>query len=149
MLTHVNRISEGAYYEAHQQLRTISARYVKSADYDSAIDLLHQGALALLKAGQGGSGGDLAVQLVDVLEKRGGGVSATDKSKLLGILRAFPPDEPTKKKYVQSMIQWSAKDGDFPMGDPELHHGIGVIYAEGTLSYRESSVLLSGRLLPG
>ena len=42
---------------------------MKAQDWDSAIDVLHGGALALLKAGQGGSGGDLSRALVDVLSK--------------------------------------------------------------------------------
>lgn len=63
------RISEGSYYEAHQQLRVIASRYVKSANWPAATEILHGGALALLKAGQGGSGGDLGLFLVDVLNK--------------------------------------------------------------------------------
>ena len=63
------RISEGSYYEAHQQIKTIVNRYVKASDWDSAIDVLYGGALALLKAGQGGSGGDLGCYLVDVYGK--------------------------------------------------------------------------------
>ena len=51
--------------------------------------------------------------------------------KLLALLRAFPQSEPTKKKYVTEMIQWSAKFGDYPNGDPELHHAAGILYAEG------------------
>ena len=47
----------------------VASRYVKSSDWDSAIDILHGGALALLKAGQGGSGGDLGCFLVEVLGK--------------------------------------------------------------------------------
>ena len=48
------------------------------------------------------------------------------------MLRAFPPDEPTKKKYVTEMIQWSARTGDYPNGDPELHHAAGSLYAQGS-----------------
>ena len=58
-------IQEGNYYEAHQQLRTIAARYVKQAKYDAAVDVLFGGAQSLLRAGQGGSGGDLCLFLVD------------------------------------------------------------------------------------
>ena len=47
----------------------VASRYVKASDWDSAIDILYGGALALLKAGQGGSGGDLGCFLVDVLGK--------------------------------------------------------------------------------
>lgn len=62
------RIADGAYYEAHQQLRTIAVRYIKQSNYDAAAELLAGGATALLKAGaqQGASasGGDLAIMLV-------------------------------------------------------------------------------------
>lgn len=64
----VCRIASGAYYEAHQQLRVIAARYIKQANYDAAAELLASGAIALLRAGsqQGASasGGDLAIMLV-------------------------------------------------------------------------------------
>lgn len=29
------------------------------------------------------------------------------------------------------MIQWSGKAGEYPNGDPDLHHVAGVLYAEG------------------
>lgn len=64
-----NRIAEGQYYEAHQQLRVVASRYVKQENWSAAIDILCGGAQALLKAGQGGSGGDLCMYLVDVYNK--------------------------------------------------------------------------------
>ena len=78
-LSSTSRISEGNYYEAHQQIRTITARYVKASDWDSAIDVLYSGALALLKAGQGGSGGDLGCFLVEVLGKSERGCGTVEK----------------------------------------------------------------------
>ena len=53
--------------------------------------------------------------------------------KLLAILRAFPTNEPTKKRFVSEMIAWSGDAGAYPNGDPELHHVAGTLYAEGTL----------------
>ena len=126
-----SRIAEGAYYEAHQQIRTISARYVKASDWDSAIDILYGGALALLNAGQGSSGSDLGVQLIEIYSKGEKKVDAGNKGKLLNLLRAFPPNEPTKKKYVTEMINWSARAGEYPNGDPELHHVAGTLFAAG------------------
>ncbi|KAL9641041.1 MAG: hypothetical protein Q9204_000354, partial [Flavoplaca sp. TL-2023a] len=123
-------ISEGQYYEAHQQLRVIASRYVKSENWDAAIDLLYGGALALLKAGQGGSGGDLGIFLIEVLGKGGKGMGVGEKNKLLTILRAFPRREPTKKRFVTEMITWSSSIGEHPLGDPELHHVAGSIFAE-------------------
>lgn len=52
--------------------------------------------------------------------------------RILSLLRAFPPREPTKKKFVTQMIAWSCKFGEYPNGDPELHHAAGTLFAEGT-----------------
>lgn len=49
----------------------------------------------------------------------------------MSLLRAFPKDEPTKKKFVGEMIGWSAKFGEYPAGDPEIHHVAGTLHAEG------------------
>ena len=54
-----------------------------------------------------------------------------DTGKLLTLLRAFPPNEPTKKRFVSEMVAWSGKAGDYPNGDPELHHVAGTLFAEG------------------
>ena len=59
------------------------------------------------------------------------GVDWVDVGKLLTLLRAFPPEEPTKKRFIGDMIAWSSKFGEFPAGDPELHHVAGTVYAEG------------------
>ncbi len=58
-------------------------------------------------------------------------VSGGCAGKLLDVLRAFPKDEPTKKRFVNEMIAWSAKAGEYPNGDPELHHVAGTLFAEG------------------
>lgn len=75
------RIASGAYYEAHQQLRIIASRYVKAGDWVSAIDVLFHGALSLLRAGQGGSGGDLGCYLLEVYGKGDVSLSKDEKGK--------------------------------------------------------------------
>lgn len=125
------RIAEGQYYEAHQQLRVIASRYTKAQDWVSATDILFRGAQSLLQAGQGGSGGDLCIFLLDVFNKSETKPDASSKGKLITLLRAFPPNEPTKKKFVAEMVGWSAKYGEYPAGDPEIHHVAGSAYAEG------------------
>lgn len=42
---------------------------MKAENWSAAADILHEGAVALLRAGQGGSGGDLACLLVEVYTK--------------------------------------------------------------------------------
>ena len=56
-----------------------------------------------------------------------------DIGKLLTLLRSFPPEEPTKKRFITDMVAWSSRFGEFPAGDPELHHVAGMLYAEGKL----------------
>ncbi len=60
-------------------------------------------------------------------------ICGRDTGKLLALLRAFPPNEPTKKKFVSEMIAWSGRAGEYPNGDPELHHVAGTLFAEGTV----------------
>lgn len=102
------KIAEGQYYEAQQQARVVAARYVKSQKWDAAVDLLHSVAQALLKAGQGGSGGDLCLLLVDVFEKGEVRVDAESKGKVMGLLRLFERGEPTRKRFIGSMIGYGS-----------------------------------------
>ena len=60
-----------APYEAHQKARTFASRYVKSNQYDTAIDVLFQSARELFMNGQPGSGSDLTGFLLDVYETKG------------------------------------------------------------------------------
>lgn len=36
--------------------------------------------------------------------------------------------------------RWSSKFGEYPAGDPELHHVIGTLYAEGMTKKREFEI---------
>lgn len=124
------KISEGQFYEAQQQTRVVAARHVRSKEWDSAIDILFGAAQSLLKAGQGGSGGDLSLMLVDVYKQAGLKPDPVNKGKLLTLLRLFDSEEPTRKKFLGEMIGWSAKYGEYPAGEPGLHHVAGSLYAE-------------------
>lgn len=61
--------------------------------------------------------------------------------KLISLMRAFPPNEPTKKRFVSEMIAWSGKATEYPNGDPELHHVAGTLFAEGTYKSPSSSCI--------
>ncbi|KAI5806629.1 hypothetical protein DFH27DRAFT_548941 [Peziza echinospora] len=124
------RIEEGAYYEAHQQLRVICQRYVKAENYDAAIAILFTGAQALLKAGQFSSGGDLCVLLIDVYHTAGVKPSPASKAKIFTLLSLISPEEQSRKKFIKEAVAWSSKLGDIPSGDPELQHFVGSLYAE-------------------
>ncbi|PKS10820.1 hypothetical protein jhhlp_002577 [Lomentospora prolificans] len=138
------KIEEGQFYEAQQQTRVVAARYIKAKKWDAAIDILFNVAKALLTAGQGGSGGDLCNLLVEVYEKAELAPDANSKGRLLTCLRLFDSEEPTRKKFIGSMIGWSSKFGEFPAGDPELHHVVGSLYAEEHESYDAERHLVLG-----
>ena len=103
-LTSHCRIEEGQFYEAHQQLRVIASRYVKQGNHDAAIDLLASGAQLLLKAGQGGSGGDLCLFMVEVYNKAEVKPDAATKARILSLMRSFPAGEPTRKRFIAEAI---------------------------------------------
>ena len=106
----------------------------------------------LLRAGQGGSGGDLARMLInDVYDKGEYAVNDENKKRVIEILKAFPRDEPTRKRYISEMLTWSGKYGEIERGDPELHHEVGSLYAEGKLSQivaRQTYSLLTSKTPP-
>ncbi|KAL1897424.1 hypothetical protein Sste5346_004161 [Sporothrix stenoceras] len=138
------RISEGQYYEAQQQTRVVAARHIKASNWKAAIDILYNVAQALLKAGQGGSGGDLGIFLVDVYKQAELKVDATSRGRVLTLLRLFDAEEPTRKKYITEAVGWTSKYGEYPAGDPELHHVIGSLYADEHEPYEAERHLLTG-----
>ncbi|KAI2473709.1 DUF410-domain-containing protein [Annulohypoxylon bovei var. microspora] len=138
------RITEGQFYEAQQQTRVVAARYTKASNWDAAISILYNVAQSLLKAGQGGSGGDLCVLLVDIYKQAELKPDSVTKGRLLTCLRLFDSEEPTRKKYIGEMMTWSSKFGEYPAGDPELHHVAGSLYAEEHEPYDAEKHLLLG-----
>jgi hypothetical protein len=64
--------------------------------------------------------------------------------KIFELLRAFPTDEPTKKRFVSEAIAWTSRFGEYENGDPELHHVTGSLYADGWGGCLFDSVLLRG-----
>ena len=74
----------------------------------------------------------MCIFLLDVFNKGEVKPDGNSKGKLLSLLRSFPKDEPTRKKFIGEMIAWtSSKFGEYPAGDPEIHHVAGTLYAEG------------------
>ena len=52
---------------------------------------------------------------------------------MIEILRDFPSDEPTRKRFISEMIGWSVQFGETERGDADLHHAVGAVLAEGLL----------------
>lgn len=99
------KITDGDYYEAQQQTRVAASRYIKTQSWPAATDILLNVAQSLLKAGQGGSGGDLCIMAVGIYEKAELKPDAANKGKLLTCLRLFSPQEPTRKRFIGDMMR--------------------------------------------
>jgi hypothetical protein len=139
-------IASGQAYEAHQKARTFASRYSKSSQYDTAIDVLFQSARELLKAGQQGSGVDLAGFLLDVYESKGEVVGEQSRGRLTQLIALTGPSGSWRKTIIDKSISWSAKHGPWLAGDPELRHYVGeLLYKEGAFDAAEPHLLASGK----
>ncbi|GLB44828.1 putative protein of unknown function (DUF410) [Lyophyllum shimeji] len=135
-----------APYEAHQKARTFASRYVKSGQYDTAIDVLFQSARELLKNGQAGSGVDLGVFLLDVYDAKGEPVNDESRGRITQLIALTGSVGTWRKTLIDKAIAWSVKHGNCPAGDQDLHHYVGELYyKEGAFEVAEPHFLASGK----
>jgi len=134
-----------APYEAHQKARTFAARYTKSGQYDTAIDVLFQSSRELLKVGEAGSGVDLAGFLLEVYDAKGELVTDESRGRLTQLIAMVGPAGAWRKTVIEKALAWTAKHGEWPAGDPDLHHYVGeLLYKDGAFDVAEPHFLASG-----
>ncbi|KAI8823962.1 uncharacterized protein EV422DRAFT_301199 [Fimicolochytrium jonesii] len=121
-------VKDGNYYEAHQMYHSVCQRYLKQRKIASALQLLHQGAKNMLEHDQLGSAADLASRMLDVYDGEKLGVDDATRSRALDIFYDFPLRTEQCDQYVRNSLKWSAKFGEYPTGDPLMHHAIGSRY---------------------
>ncbi|KAK9481308.1 hypothetical protein V1514DRAFT_349591 [Lipomyces japonicus] len=136
------RIADKEFYEAHQALKTVAARYIKAKQYDQAIELLYHGAQELLRAGEGGSGGDLSNYLIETYRTANVPVEGQSKARIVQLFKLFKEGEPRRKEFISEISQWTASAGQF--GDTELNHIIGTQFAREDSAYEAEKYLLVG-----
>lgn len=139
------KISEGDYYEAHQTLRTIANRNVRTKSYGDAIELLYHAAQILLKSSQPATGSDLTTYLLEIYDEAEIPVDSSSKSKIIQLISLFTPDEPTLKNVSIQAINWTVKFGEYKFGDPYLHDVIGEKFLQNaSLAYDAERHLILG-----
>lgn len=121
------KIDSGSFYEAHQTLRTITNRYVKSKNYQEASDLLYQGASILIKNKEYASGSDLISYLIQVYDEQGITTDNKDaKLKLIDLISGLPDSDPLLFDLAKQSITFSQKCPQVAkFGDNDLHHLFG------------------------
>lgn len=136
-----SKIESGAYYEAHQTLRTITNRYVKSKQYKDAIDLLYQGSSTLASKKEYASASDLIGYLIQVYSDFDIVCDEQEnqeyKLKLIELVNYLPDSDPSLPDLAKQSISWSQKGSKSKFGDSDLHHVFGVKFLN---SVKESEI---------
>ncbi|ODV73569.1 protein GET4 [Cyberlindnera jadinii NRRL Y-1542] len=139
------KIAEGDYYEAHQTLRTIANRNVRSKSYGDAIDLLYHGAQILLQSSQPATGSDLTSYLIDVYNESDTKVTTESKARLIQLISLFDPQEPSLKHVGVEAVNWSINHGECQYGDGDIHNALGQKFVEcDSLAYEAERHLVLG-----
>lgn len=120
------RVDNKEFYEAHQTIRTIVNRYVRSRQFTPALDLLAQGSAILAKNKEYASATDLILYMILVYQDAG--ISCLDKErkmKLIELISLLPDTDPALSDLAKASIAWSKATDELTFGDSSLHHLFG------------------------
>lgn len=125
------KIDNKDFYEAHQTLRTIANRYVKTSHYPEAIDLLFQGLSILATNKEYGSASDLILYLIQIYGeaniKCSNDAGVKDyKWKLIDLITLLPDSDPSLGDVAKNALAWSKDSSGSKFGDADLHHLFGT-----------------------
>ncbi|KPJ08157.1 Golgi to ER traffic protein 4-like [Papilio machaon] len=119
-------VNAGQYYEAHQMYRTLYFRYLSQKKYEHLFKLLYEGSTLLLLRDQQGSGADLAILLVDVLNKSETKPSEEWIEKIAKLFELMHSGIPERDTYLTNAVKWSMDNSK--KGHPLLHQKIAEVY---------------------
>ncbi|KAL1494132.1 hypothetical protein ABEB36_009778 [Hypothenemus hampei] len=131
-----NSIRSGEYYEAHQMYRTLYFRYLGQKKYNDLKNMLYEGCLLLLDADQKGSGADLALLLVEVLNQSEDKECAIWTPKLSTIFLKIGRNNTTERDaFLVQVFKWTSQNSS--QGNAPFHQSIAKIYWE-ELNYSQA-----------
>ncbi|CAO1424325.1 unnamed protein product [Diamesa hyperborea] len=120
------------FYEAHQIFRTIYFRFSNQKRYAELLELLFDGADSLITAEQFTSGSDLALLIIDVLEK-----SKLEANKdfelwitrISSLVSRIEPNVIERETIIAKSVKWSATGNNMSrlLGHPMMHKNIAKI----------------------
>lgn len=97
----------GNPYGLYSAVQACSSKYIqKLQDWPAAASLLEFAASALLEMGSGSSAGAAARDIVAAYKGAQVPPDASKKGRLLALLRQFPPEEKSRKDFINDMIKW-------------------------------------------
>lgn len=114
------QLDAGAFYEAQQMYKTTYHRYHSRKQLDEAYQVLREGAVAQLRAGQITCGAELGTMLVDAYAEDRAPASTASIAALCDIVRAMPAEAPGAEdgagvdacsRFVTAAVKWAHKAG--------------------------------------
>lgn len=127
-------------------LKTRINRLVRAKKYTQAIEMVAEGAKLLLENGQGGSGTDLVMYLLEIYVE--GSVKPEDDAnsvlRLIQLLQVMSPAEPNLKDVITAMNNWSIENGQYKFGDPVLHNSIALKLMDAEMIYEAERYFILG-----
>uniref|UniRef100_A0A2P2I207 Golgi to ER traffic protein 4 homolog n=1 Tax=Hirondellea gigas TaxID=1518452 RepID=A0A2P2I207_9CRUS len=117
-------VEEGKYYEAHQMYRTLYFRYLTQEKYKELLDMLFEGSILLLNHSQQTSGVDLALLMLDVLEKSHAQPTEHNINRIIELFRLLCC--PERQQYLFRAVKWSTT-ADCKLGHPTLHQQLAQV----------------------
>ncbi|KAF7266623.1 hypothetical protein GWI33_020122 [Rhynchophorus ferrugineus] len=122
-----NSIKNGDYYEAHQMYRTLYFRYLGQKKYNELKDMLYQGSISFLEVDQKTSGADLALLLIEVLNKSEDKNCDLWSPKLSTIFSKIGVNNHTERDtFLLHAVKWSSQGSGH--GYPLFHQYIARSY---------------------
>lgn len=139
-----NSLESGNYYEAHQMYRTLYFRYTAQQKFDECLNLLFKGTNELFEKKQETSAADLALLLIDTLQKRG---NSTDTDIWINHIGSFiarlSPTTVERETLINRAVKWSGGVLNNNLGHPAMHKRIAqMLFAEGNFEQGRQHFLL-------
>lgn len=120
------KINNGEFYEAHQTLRTITNRFVKSKNYDEAINLLYQGSVILSTNKEYSSSSDLILYLIEIIQENCSERFTKElKLQFVELVSNLPNSEPSLIDISKKLINLSKVVDDLKFGETIFHNVFG------------------------
>ncbi|KAJ1819217.1 hypothetical protein LPJ75_001235, partial [Coemansia sp. RSA 2598] len=142
-------LTEGNYYEGHQELRAVASRFVKQKKHDRAIQFLYLGALELCQYNQWGSVADLSTFMINIYIEEKIPVTLENKERVYDILEKLSQATEYYPRVYESAIQWTVAEMG-GVGDPQMHHFVGcVLRNKGRYQEAEQHFLVGTPESPG
>lgn len=120
------RVDNKEFYEAHQTIRTIVNRYVRSKQFVPALQILAQGSSILSTNKEYASASDLIMYMIQVYNEAK--IPSTEKEykmKLIELISLLPDTDPSLGDLSKAAIAWSKASDGLTFGDSSLHHLFG------------------------